>query len=98
MQSNIAMNCNLYRRGADTFVASWQAYARGAISASVQQLPGVTAAVFPLGPERGVYNNVLLARGLGAAARAEAVDAMESAYAASRVDRFAAYSPPGLRR
>jgi hypothetical protein len=41
------------------------------------RLDGVAAAVFPAEPERGVYNNALLARDLGAGARAAAVAAME---------------------
>jgi hypothetical protein len=45
-----------------TVVASWAEYARGARGASVQRLPGVTAAVIPEGPERAVYNK----RGSGA--------------------------------
>ena len=53
--------------------------------------PGVAAAVFPDGPERDVYNNAVLERGLGTAAREEAVQAMEAAYAARGVDRFAAW-------
>src|SRR4051812_18037188 len=81
----------LYARGAETLLASWQAYARGAIGASVQRLPGVAAAVFPRGPERGVYNNALLERELDAAARAAALEAMEDAYATAGVTGFAAW-------
>src|SRR5262249_657079 len=69
----------------------WEAYARGATGATVHRLPGVAAAVFPDPPERAVYNNALLDRDLGAAARASAVDAMEHAYAAANLDRFAAW-------
>jgi len=57
----------------------------------VLRRPGVAAAVFPDGPERDVYNNAVLERGLGTAAREEAVQAMEAAYAARGVDRFAAW-------
>ena len=39
---------------------------QGAESAEVRQLPGVTAAVFPEGPERGVYNDALLDRDISA--------------------------------
>ena len=53
---------DLYLRGGETLVASWQEYARGARSASVLRFPGVAAAVFPNEPERSVYNNALLAR------------------------------------
>jgi ribosomal protein S18 acetylase RimI-like enzyme len=57
----------------------------------VQRLPGAAVAVFPNGPERTVYNNTLLDRGLGAGPRADAVDAMEAAYAVAGVSRFAAW-------
>ena len=67
-----------------TLVASWEEYARGTEGASVQRLPGVTAAVFPDGPERAVYNNAVLER-------AEAIAAMEAAYAEAGVERFAAW-------
>jgi ribosomal protein S18 acetylase RimI-like enzyme len=81
----------LYRRGAATVVASWAAYARGSRAAAVIRTPGVAAAVFPSEPARGVYNNALLDRGLAAPARSDALDAMEAAYAAARIDRFAAW-------
>jgi ribosomal protein S18 acetylase RimI-like enzyme len=68
-----------------TVIASWAEYARGARGALLRRLPGVTAAVFPEGPERAVYNNAVLAR-------AEAVDAMEAAYAEAGVERFAAWA------
>jgi hypothetical protein len=82
---------DLYLRGAETLVASWQEYARGARCASVRRFPSVAAAVFPNEPERSVYNNGLLARGLSAAARTDALDAMEAAYAAAGVTQFAAW-------
>ena len=81
-----------YVRSADTLVASWGAYARGAIGADVHHLPGVAAAVFPNEPERGVYNNALLDRYLGGEARAAAIDALEAAYAAAGVARFAVWA------
>jgi hypothetical protein len=83
---------DLYRRGAATLLASWAEYARGTAGAAMHRLPGVVAAVFPFGPERGVYNNALLERGLPAAARADALDAMEDVYAAAGVDRFAVWA------
>ena len=82
---------DLYRRGADTLLASWQEYAQGAVDAALHRLPGVDAAVFPREPERGVYNNALLERGLNASGRAEALDVLEEIYAAAGVDRFAAW-------
>ena len=81
----------LYLRGSDTLLASWEAYARGAVGAALHRLPGVAAAVFPHEPERAVYNNALLERDLRAGDRADALDAMEAAYAAVGISRFAAW-------
>src|SRR4051794_31112153 len=81
----------LYARGAETLVASWAAYARGAGGAEVLRARGVSIGVFPQGPERGVYNNALLERGLGAAARRRAAEEMEAAYAAADIERYAAW-------
>jgi ribosomal protein S18 acetylase RimI-like enzyme len=81
----------LYLRGRDTLLASWEAYARGAVGAAVHRLPGVAAAVFPAEPERAVYNNALLERDLGAGERSGALDAMEAVYAVAGVARFAAW-------
>jgi ribosomal protein S18 acetylase RimI-like enzyme len=90
----------LYRRGAETALGSWAAIARGSPGAAVVRRPGVAAAVFPAEPERSIYNNALLERDLAPAARAAALDAMEAAYAAAGVARFAAWtheSDRGLR-
>jgi ribosomal protein S18 acetylase RimI-like enzyme len=90
----------LYNRGAATLLASWDEYARGSAGAALLRLDGVAAAVFPAEPERGVYNNALLARDLGAGERAAAVDAMEAAYAGAGIERFAAWaheSDDGMR-
>ncbi|HSB39204.1 MAG TPA: GNAT family N-acetyltransferase [Gaiellaceae bacterium] len=81
----------LYRRGTETLLASWEEYARGVSDAALQRHPGVAAAVFPRAPERNVYNNALLERNLTATERADALDAMEAAYAAAGVTRFAAW-------
>ena len=62
-----ATDAGLYLRGSDTLLASWEAYAHGAVGAAVKRLPGVAAAVFPHEPERAVYNNALLERDLGPA-------------------------------
>jgi ribosomal protein S18 acetylase RimI-like enzyme len=91
---------DLYRRGAATLVASWEEYARGAAGAAVHRLPGVAVAVFPHAPERGVYNNALLTRGMTAAERGAAIDAMEATYAEAGVGGFAAWvheGDPALR-
>ena len=77
----------LYRRGAETMVASWEAIARGSRGARIIRAGGVAAAVFPSEPERTVYNNALLERG----ATAAALDSMEAAYASAGVERFAAW-------
>jgi GNAT superfamily N-acetyltransferase len=82
----------LYLRGRDTLLASWEEYVRGAAGAAVvHRLPGVAAAVFPDEPERAVYNNALLERDLCAGDRADALDAMEAVYAAAGISRFAAW-------
>src|SRR5512142_1951711 len=96
----VQSDTNLYARGAATLIASWEEYATGAAAASVQRLSGVAAAVFPNEPERSVYNNALLERGLLARERKDAVDAMQAAYASAGVDRFAAWgheSDPAMR-
>ena len=59
--------------------------------ASLQRWPGVAVAAFPHQPERAIYNNALLERDLGAAARVDALDAMEAAYAEAGVAQFAAW-------
>src|SRR3954447_24278968 len=81
----------LYARGSATLVASWQAYTRSAREAAIVRRPGVVTAVFPLGPEREVYNNAVLERGLDGPARGAAVAAMEDVYRAAGVERFAAW-------
>jgi ribosomal protein S18 acetylase RimI-like enzyme len=88
---SVPTDADLYRRGAETLLASWEEYARGATGAAVQRSPGVATACFPKEPERAVYNNALLERDLAAAERADALDAMEAAYAAAGVARFAAW-------
>jgi GNAT superfamily N-acetyltransferase len=85
------LDADLYLRGTETVLASWEAYAAGSRGAAVVRLPGVAAAVFPAEPERSVYNNAVLAHGLGPVERAEAVDAVEAAYASAGVPRFAAW-------
>lgn len=87
----VQTDANLFRRGVDTLVASWREYARGAVGAAVQRSPSIAIAVFPNEPERAVYNNALLTRDLEAAERTAGIDAMEAAYAAAVVTRFAAW-------
>ena len=93
-------DAGLYLRGSDTLLASWEAYARGAVGAAVKRLPGVAAAVFPHEPERDVYNNALLEPDLGPGERSDALDAMEAVYAAAGITRFAAWvheTDPAMR-
>ena len=82
---------DLYMRGAATLLASWEEISRGSDSARIERLNGVSAAVFPRGPEREIYNNALLDRDLGARERAAAVDAMDAVYATAGIDRYAAW-------
>jgi len=79
---------SLYQRGAQTLLASWEAYAAGSAGAALQRLDGLSAAVFPAAPERGIYNNALLLD-------VHAVAAMEELYAAAGVERFAAWVHEG---
>ncbi len=87
----VTTNVDPYCRGRATLLASWEEYTRGSVHAIVHRFPGVVAAVFPHQPERGVYNNALLHRGLGPHERGRAVVAMQAAYADANVDRFAAW-------
>jgi ribosomal protein S18 acetylase RimI-like enzyme len=79
----------------ETLLTSWEEYARGAAGAALERVPGAGVAVFAQEPERAFYNNALLERGLMAAERTAALDAMETAYAASGVCRFAAWIHEG---
>lgn len=64
----------LYARGAETLVASWEAIARGSRAARVIRGERFAAAVFPHEPERSIYNNALLEPGTS-------LDALEAVYA-----------------
>jgi len=81
----------LYHRRVETVLAAWDVYARGVRGAEVRRRPGFAAAIFPKEPERSVYNNAILARDLPAPERSAAIAAMESAYGARDVTRFAAW-------
>jgi GNAT superfamily N-acetyltransferase len=82
---------DLYLRGTATLIASWEEYARAARSAAVVRAPGVAIAIFPSEPERSLYNNSLFERYLAPPQRADAIDAMEAAYAQAGIARFAAW-------
>jgi GNAT superfamily N-acetyltransferase len=86
-----ATDDELYVRGSETLLASWAHYARGSAGAALQRLTGVAAAVFPTEPERAVYNNALLDRGLGRGECAAAVHAMATAYRSAGIERYAAW-------
>lgn len=73
---------DLYDRGAATLLAAWAACATVAVGAALLRRPGVSAAVFPSGSERDVYNNPLLGRDLPGG----------EAYAAAGVTAFAAWT------
>jgi ribosomal protein S18 acetylase RimI-like enzyme len=75
-----------------TLIASWERIARGSADASVERIRGATAAVFPAGPERGVYNNAVLERGLNESDAAQAVEAIGRLYADAGVDRYALWA------
>jgi GNAT superfamily N-acetyltransferase len=81
----------LYERGMATAIACWEHFAAATDGASVIRAPGVTAAVFPSGPERAVYNNAVLELDLRHGERRAAIAAMEAAYRAGAVDGFAAW-------
>jgi len=84
-------DADLYRRGAKTLVASWEAYACGSRGAAVIRSAGVAVAVFPDRPERAFLNNALLEHDLSCSGRAGALAAMEAAYASAGISRFAAW-------
>jgi GNAT superfamily N-acetyltransferase len=88
---SVAADVEFYARGAATLVASWEEYAGQAVAAALVRGPGVAVAVFPFEPERSVYNNALFERDLDAVERANAVDAMEAAYAQAGILSFAAW-------
>jgi len=87
----MASDVELLERGEATLAASWAAYATGVDGAALHHLAGLVAAVFPSGPERGVYNNALLERGMTGARRRAAIDAMEATYFDAGVEQFAAW-------
>ncbi len=82
----------LYRRQAATLVASWRLYARHSADAAVVEEAGAAICLFPAEPERGVYNNALLDRGLDAERATGAIDGIEAAYRDSAIDRYAIWA------
>jgi ribosomal protein S18 acetylase RimI-like enzyme len=88
-------DAELYDRMTATLLASWEANARGCEGAAVRQLPGAVAAVFPHGPERDVYDNAILARGLDRDGAGRAIGAIEACYEAAAVGGFAVWAREG---
>jgi ribosomal protein S18 acetylase RimI-like enzyme len=83
---------DLYRRGVATMIAAWEADARGSAGAELVIRDGFAAGVFPSEPERSIFNNVLIRRGLGRVKRLEAIEAIESVYAGAGVDHYAVWA------
>jgi ribosomal protein S18 acetylase RimI-like enzyme len=77
---------------ATTLLASWFRYVEGSAGASIEMVPGAAVGLFPTGPERAVYNNALLARGLDDLQVAEAVAATIQVYADAEVDGYAIWA------
>jgi ribosomal protein S18 acetylase RimI-like enzyme len=82
----------LYERMRATFLASWARVAAGSQRASIEAVRGATVGVFPAGPERGIYNNALLDRGLDEPRAARAVDAVAATYADAGIERYAVWA------
>jgi ribosomal protein S18 acetylase RimI-like enzyme len=82
----------LYERMEANLLASWERYATGSSGAFVRRAPDVAVAVFPSPPERVVYNNALLSRGLDQARVDSAIRALEQLYASAGVDGYAVWA------
>jgi ribosomal protein S18 acetylase RimI-like enzyme len=82
----------LYERMAVGLAASWERYAAGSSGASVLRATDAAVAVFPAAPERTVYNNALLQRGLDPARAAEVVTTVEGLYADAGIDGYAVWA------
>ena len=91
MRSTLPSDAELYSVGAETLLASWEAYAAAGTGGAVHRFAGAATAVFAEEPERSVYNNALLVRDLAPAERTDAITAMEAAYETAGVIRFAAW-------
>jgi GNAT superfamily N-acetyltransferase len=80
-----------YRRMAAGLIAASRHFAAASPGAFVIDEPGTSIDVFPTPPDRGVYNNALFDRGLNAAGRKVAIEAMEATYRHAGIDRYAAW-------
>jgi ribosomal protein S18 acetylase RimI-like enzyme len=81
-----------YQRMEANLLGSWERYATGSAGAFLRREPDVAIAVFPAPPERQVYNNALLSRGLDDAQAAGAIRLLEELYGSAGVDRFAVWA------
>jgi ribosomal protein S18 acetylase RimI-like enzyme len=81
-----------YQRMEANLLASWERYATGSAEAFLQREPGVAIAVFPAPPERQVYNNALLSRGLDDGQAGTALRLLEELYGNARIDGFAVWA------
>ena len=82
----------LFERQVHSLVASWAKYATGSTGAEVREEDGATICVFPSEPERLVYNNALITRGLDRAAAGAAIEAIERTYGEAGIDGYAAWA------
>lgn len=82
----------LFERQVRSLAASWAKYATGSPGAEVREEEGATICVFPAEPERLVYNNALIARGLDSAGALAAIEAIEGTYREADIDHYAAWA------
>ena len=87
-----------YRRMAAGLVAASRHFAAASPGAFVQDEPGTSIAVFPTAPDRSIYNSALFDRGLNAAGRRAAIDAMEATYGQAGIEGYAAGMHTRTRR
>jgi GNAT superfamily N-acetyltransferase len=81
----------LYRRGMGTAVSCWERFARSTRGATVHRLRHAAVAVFPDGPESGIYNNAVVSRGLARKEQELTLAALEHLYAADGVIDYAVW-------
>jgi ribosomal protein S18 acetylase RimI-like enzyme len=83
---------DFYLRATATLLASWDVDARGSAGAELVRSDAFAAGVFPNDPERSVFNNVLIRRGLGRVERGQAIDDLRSVYLKAGIDRYAVWA------
>jgi ribosomal protein S18 acetylase RimI-like enzyme len=81
-----------YQRMEANLLASWERYATASAGAFLRRAADVTVAVFPASPERVVYNNALLGRGLDHARADSAIRLLEELYASAGLDGYAVWA------